>query len=232
MTVYTDYLNIPQLGDNVATPYTVENEDKIITDAAFGGVLTITPDVASYTHTLESTGDVPQEVHYAVLVVVDGSATGTITIELPSTAYQKSYIVKNDSSYDVDIGYATGNTTTVESGAIIYVFCDGTDCWKPLDKESGGMTTITPDVASYTHTLTSSGSYPHEVHSDALKVVDGSATGDITVTVPDTSIKQYIINNTSAQNVLIGYSTGTAATIATTVKTSVYCDGTDCWVIA
>ena len=123
MTTYTDNLRIPLLESNTFQPEIVENMDKVITDIALAGVLTITcTDTSEYT--IPDVPDINGKrdwQNYVIDIIGDPTADGKI---IRTPIYQKFYAVFNNTAYTVNIG-ATGQITPISlpANSNSLIFC-------------------------------------------------------------------------------------------------------------
>jgi len=123
MTTYTDNLDVPHLGQNVAQPEVPVNESMDIFDAAIAGVYNVpmTPDT---TYLLDDTSlTYPQEWHNGILII-DAVNTISTQLHLPDGRKMR-YVLDNRTGFDIVFKTVTGTGVTVPSSGIYSMYSDG-----------------------------------------------------------------------------------------------------------
>ena len=127
MTTYTESLGLelPDTGDRAGTWGDMTNTNMKIIDRGVAGVKAIT--LSSTPHALTTTDGNLSDGQYKVLVL-GGSPSGTVTINLTPDSQDKFYFIVNNSGQSVVINQGTGSgaTVTIPNGASDIVFADGT----------------------------------------------------------------------------------------------------------
>ena len=126
MTTYTESLGLelPDTGDRAGTWGEMTNTNMKIIDRGVAGVKAIT--LSSTPHALTTTDGNLSDGQYKVLVL-GGSPSGTVTINITPDNQDKFYFIVNNSGQSVVInqGSGSGATVTIPNGASDIVFADG-----------------------------------------------------------------------------------------------------------
>jgi len=125
MTTYTEFLEVPHLGQNVAQPEIPVNESMDIFDAAIAGAL-IVPMTIDTTYILDDTSlTYPQEWQNGILIIDVVNTTST-ELHLPDGKKMK-YIIDNKTGFDIVFKTVTGAGVTIPAASIYQMYSDGID---------------------------------------------------------------------------------------------------------
>jgi hypothetical protein len=174
-------------------------------------------------------------------------ASSAVTLTVPLT--QRLFCVNNlnSSGGTITVGGATGANVSVAVGTMALVYCDGTNCYTIT--VSATATTATTQALSDASNLIATDQFVWGLvggltsvsvaggstvaltavqAANAIIVLTGALTANISVTVPTTTKTWVVVNNTTgAYTVTFKTTSGTGVSIPQSSTMGVYCDGTN-----